>query len=93
MDLILENGVRLQVKTVEKLDKMGYAMPSFGKGNSKKSVKISEYADYAVVWIRQTGDFFIIPARLLDFKTTISLMANDSKYGQFKNNWNLLERG
>lgn len=85
-DLMVEHGVRIQVKSVQRRTKLGHAnvlsyriFPSKRltyDGNrliDRRDRKISDECDFVVVWGMEEDRFWVIPSHLLDGKQMVSL--------------------
>ncbi len=98
VDIILSNGIKIQVKTAmykQKLVKGGSSYRfQLRKGNRKKRANLSTYADVFIGYIIPENTFFIMPAKMLDKLTCLSFSMNTNmktKYKKYINNWGLLE--
>ena len=82
-DLLIENGIRIQVKSchlVKRNTQVAYFFnPSYRiimdkmKQISMKDRKMSDEADFVIVWGIDENRFWVIPAELLDGKNSVSL--------------------
>lgn len=101
VDVVLENGTRLQVKTVSRLQKShcGSACVTathVGFENGKRVKKyIPHTADFFVVWVIPWQEFFIIPViEVSKRKRSFSLARNYNKEGSlstYRGRWDLLK--
>ncbi len=102
VDIILENGTKIQVKTCNSVKKrVGVKQTTelyvfnLGKGNKKKKVKVSSYADFLICFIPKKDLFFIIPANDVGNTTSLSMTIKkglQTKYHKYINKFNLLRR-
>jgi len=105
IDLILENGTKIQVKTTSKIlnnKKVGVGAAAeyrfyLGKGNKKAKVKFSEYVDFLIFWAVKENKFWIIPSKILDMKIALTIGGlrkhRDNHYDIYENKWDSLNGG
>lgn len=97
VDLVLENRTLIQVKSITKPSKDGFIRACLAKGNQKKAIAYSKFVDFIIIYRIDTEDFFIIPAKELDFLTNLSIPTKkglkNSKYLKFINSWDILRKG
>ena len=98
VDIVPEDGITLQVKTVSHQTRSDGAYvvalgnTSYRKGNKIKT-KGNLAADFLVVWLVDINQFYIIPSGFIGKRVSITLNYNKSQFDQFKNNWQTLGRG
>ena len=97
IDIILENGKTLQVKTsnTHNGNSQSYVIPLMSakwiKGQKKRDIRIK--AKYFIIWAIPDNDFYIIPSKSFKNKTCIYLNANKrNKYSKFRNKWERLKK-
>ena len=100
VDIILENGIKIQVKSstaslrkqLRNRGKDYYSINLMRRG--KKTGNLKDSVDFVIVWAYRENDFFILPANKLRSHSSISLMRESkSKWYQYLNNWDSLRRG
>ena len=91
IDIILQNGLKIQVKTSIYREIPGRIHFCVTKGNDKLKIKLSNYVDFLICVTLPERNFYIIPCKELKIKATISI-SNKSKYNKYLNNWDLLKR-
>ena len=98
VDIILNNGVRIQVKTAMYKQKTicskCYRI-QLRKGNRKKRADISTYADFLIGYVIPENAFFVIPTNILKGMNCLAFTMKPnmtSKYKKYINNWDLLRR-
>jgi len=96
IDLVLENGTTIQIKSVVSLNKsnsytVGLAHSKWKKGKETKE-RQNLKADYLLVWVIPTNDFYIIPKERVGNKFCITMTAQKGAINYpFLNNWEILE--
>jgi len=96
VDLVIDNGIKIQVKSVGSPGRDGCFRCNLRRGNEKKPNNYIDLVDFIIVWVDETDDFYIIPSdRASGTSLTLSSFSDGSgsKYYAFKNYWKLLERG
>ena len=98
VDIVLESGKTIQVKTVgnryqhyhRKYCIVTFSSASWSKG---KQVKHSNglKADFVIIWTILEDKIFIIPANIIGEKVSITLGGKKTKYKKYLNNWDLLK--
>lgn len=95
VDIILENGNKIQVKTATKKLKnnrsSGYRF-NLTRGEKKKKLDFSLF-DFLICAIPSENAFFIIPSNEIKDKTGMVFTMNDNmktKYNKYLNNWKVL---
>ena len=99
VDIILSNGIRIQVKTAmykqQHLRGGRYYRFQLRKSDRKKRANISEYSDFLIAYVIPETAFFIIPVDIIAHFTCLAFSMNKnmkSKYSQYQNNWGLLRK-
>ena len=101
VDLILEDGQKIQIKTTnQKILNGGNGTKSLSyrfnlaKGDKKLPIKYSDYVDVIICWGVADNLFWIIPSVELDYKITLSITSSAkyslNKYAKFLDNWKIL---
>ena len=95
IDIILENRVTIQVKTVTKPNYTGeYYLVNFTNASYKKGKREKRssnlIADYVIIWLIDKNRFFIIPSKNIGKKLTISLGHSSGQFTKFEDEWELL---
>lgn len=102
-DLILDNGIRIEVKSAHRNNyrKKNVKPPcylfSFLGGSRNK--KVMKDFDYAICWALNDDLFYIIPSKEINgiavqiTDTSNKYRKDKSKYSKYKNAWKLLENG
>jgi hypothetical protein len=100
VDIILENGIRIQVKSSLKKfsDGKGHLAYRFGlaKGNKKRKIELKKYADVLICWGAEDDVFWIMPTEIVEGKFTLTLPYPNSYKSQYKkyiDAWKLLREG
>ena len=100
VDIILNNGVKIQVKTAmykQKNVKGGRCYRiQLRKGHQKGKLKLSRYVDFIIGFVIPENTFFIIPAKLIDGFYCLAFSMNKnmkSKYIKYIDNWEILRKG
>lgn len=93
IDVILETGLKVQVKTSWKSKKynswaFSFTQTTTVKGYQSRSKKSLEDIDFVILWAIGY-DFFVIPAKELD--TTHLTLSEGGKWDLFKDAWYLLD--
>lgn len=98
VDIVLENGITLQIKTISKVNHrergymVGLTTARYRKG--KPTERISKLtADFLITWLIDIDEFYIIPEEVVRGKSSICLNLEKSTYNNYKNNWKILRRG
>jgi len=102
IDVILQNGVRVQIKTSRKKasvrsDNRGSAecyrfTLKRGDYNNRKTLS-SKNVDFLICWGIETNNFWIIPTDKVDGLSQIAIpLSSKGKYRRYLNNWKLLGR-
>lgn len=91
-DLLLENGVRLEIKASRFYPEQNSYKFDMTYGHGR--VKIDqEFYDYLIVWCLDDNVFFIIPAEVISAQSKVSItLSENSKYASYKDAWNLLDQ-
>lgn len=96
IDIVLENGKTIQVKTVLKPNN------GFGHGCNvtfisaawKKGKKVNKHsrmvADFVIIWLVHRDEFFIISREVISNRSGISLGWEKSRFHVYRNNWDIL---
>lgn len=101
-DLILENGLRVQVKCSRDGNPVGgkthrFQIPIMERTYRAKGITRRGFGfrtDFVVIWIVKSNEFFIIPCSQLTSKTIISLSKNNpTGLYRFKDRWDQLIQG
>lgn len=102
VDLVLENGKTIQVKTTTQLGKredgfylgIDISSTSYTMGR-RKAPPTDLRADYFVVWFVERDEFYIIPRDVVasrNVKHCLSIAPDSGKgFAVYKNRWDLLE--
>jgi len=102
VDIILDNGIRIQVKSSLKQSsgsKDGrYLSYHFNtrKGNDKKKIDPSTYSDYFIFWGVEDDVYWIMPSNIVANKGTMAFPypgTDRSLFTKYINNWKLLKGG
>ena len=93
-DLVLENGLRVEVKSTHKLPQKRSHSYCFNFGNAGKKRLEDLNFNFVVCWCIDEDCFYIIPKQEIKAKTIgiYTIASNKSKYAPYKENWNLLKR-
>lgn len=95
VDLILENGKKIQVKASNSLHNYGGTRGNLfqlGRGNKKRRDG-SKFVDFYIFWVINSMDFWIVPSKKLSKVSSFAIpKTKTSVYFAYKNNWNLLRR-
>lgn len=99
-DLILDDAGKLfkiQVKKAYK-GKNSYACKVKKSNTNRKEVKYTKYSntdfDFAVIWLEEIDDYYIIPAKVFNdnnWSITMTPTNEDSKTFIYLRNWELLK--
>ena len=92
-DLILENGLRIEVKSSHKRENnpKGYIFSFLG--GHRKNIQKLDNIDFVICWCIDDDCFYIIPPKLIAAASiTICDTQSDTqlKYTSCKNNWGIL---
>lgn len=90
-DLILENGLRIEIKAGRLYPKdNAYKFDlTYGHGNQKDN---QDHYDYLVCWCLDDNVFFVIPVEVITAQSTVSItLAEKSKYAPYREAWDLLQ--
>lgn len=98
-DIVLYSNkfIRIQIKSgvICKKRKNSWRVEtrSFNRKTKKKYTK--EQIDYAVIFIHETADFYIVPVEVFNKVTGIRFNPHSTKekMHNYKNNWNILKEG
>ena len=100
IDIILENGKTIQVKTVTKplfdskksgrvyVVTLSSARYKKGKQSPQKN---NLKTDFMIAWLIQNDVFYIIPCKEIKGGKSVSLGYGISKYEKFRNNWEVVK--
>ena len=96
VDIILEDGRRIQVKTAMKQSerKNGHLAYNFSLEHlwHKEKAELSKTVDFLICVVPAENLFFIIPTRDWHPLHALFISVNGrSKYNKFRNNWQLLK--
>ena len=92
VDMILENGVRIQVKTASK----AYQSKTHNGGyyfctqrmESKEAAKLDELVDFLICTVPRDDAFFIIPTKIWNRKSNLYIpITLRGKWAKYKDNW------
>lgn len=83
IDILLENGKTIQVKTATIYGKDSCYRFKFGKREND--------ADFTVCWCLDSDIGYVIPTNELEPRYTIGIGRGVSKYDKYKDNWALLD--
>jgi len=96
VDLVLDNGKTIQVKTTTNKCYVnsyfvGLSSSKWRKGQQTKE-RQNLRADYLIIWVVPTGDIYIIPASIVGSKLSVTLTNSKSsnRYYFYANNWDIL---
>jgi len=95
VDLVLENGLRIEVKSAhkQKLKRTSGYHFSLRCGHEKK--KLQDSFDFIICWCLDDECFYIVPRGIIGEATEIAFYnvstQSRSKYKTFKDNWDLLK--
>ena len=97
VDLILDNGITIQVKSTQNLNRKNSYCVDLASSRWKKGKRTKEKqnlkADYLLVWIIPTNDFYIIPAKRIGNKFRVTLTQKKGNiYYPYLNNWEILDK-
>ena len=94
IDIILDNGYTIQVKTnsqTRKFPLLNFATANYKKGKKEHNSK-HLIADFVIVWLINYETFYIIPA--FEISTTmLSLNRLGGKWVNYINRWDILSKG
>jgi len=95
VDLILENGKKIQIKSANpqrsQQGRLNRCTFSLGRGNNKKKDGY-KFVDYYIFWAIGSKDFWVISAHVLKNKSCFTIPKRvSSKYYIYKNNWEQLK--
>lgn len=96
-DVLLENGLRIEIKSAHKLPQKRTNAYLFdlrrGYGHLSNAL---ECCDYLICWCIDDHLFYIVPSEMILPAMALAIYANSSKskskYASYKEAWNLLER-
>lgn len=94
-DIVLENGLRIEVKSARQYDKRFKKTYHFSiaTGHSQKKVDNSHF-DFLVCWCADDDVFYILPQKSVPSSAKFSLsISSDSKYFPYREAWDLLKEG
>jgi hypothetical protein len=100
-DMILSNGMRIQVKSANRVRQQrgsncfeyAFSFKSWRKRNRRYEPHPLSGIDFVILWAIEDDSFFIIPRKELTGKVYIRFGVNKrktSRYVPFLNNWTLL---
>ena len=93
-DLILENGLRIQVKTASNINyhKQGYKRYCFSFRNGYRNQNLDNF-DYAILWCVDDNIFYIVPPDMINHQTILISNTDDearNRFAPYKERWDLL---
>ena len=94
-DIVLENGLRLEVKTGHQYDRLYKNNYHFftATGHGQRVVGHRDY-DFLVCWCFDADVFYIVPQGSIPARKRFTLsISPKSRYFPFRGAWNLLEKG
>lgn len=94
VDIILENGIKIQIKTTNnplKNDKYQISLrgPNHFNGNKNRTA-YSLKSDFTIVWLIKINIFYIIPSAVLVGKKSVDFNTNTNFHKPYINNWDVL---
>jgi hypothetical protein len=90
-DLILENGVRIEIKSSHRSNGHGYLFTL--KGGARRKRQNLDDCDFLVCWAIDDDCFFIIPKEQVPAASLGIYRCDHGKYVIYKEKWDLLVRG
>ena len=98
-DLILENGLRIEVKSKHKQTIKDHDIYQFSlRGGHRKQNQNLDHCDFLICWCIDDDCFYIIPTSSITTEASAICIFNHSskrqwtKYLSYKENWELLQR-
>lgn len=96
-DIILENGLKIQIKTTMKQMENNWKTPvySFSLTARERKAPIDlTSVDFLICVILLDALFYIIPTKGMKTTSNISIpLSRNGRYEQYRNNWELLSNG
>ena len=96
-DIILENGLKIQIKTTMKQVENNWKTPVFSFSLTARERKIPidlSSVDFLICVILLDDLFYIIPTKGMKNTSNISIpLSRNGRYEQYRNNWELLSSG
>ena len=97
VDIILESGIKIQIKTAtsltkyyKKWDASGYFF-NMNRTEDKTNAQFDQQVDYVICTVPAEGLFFIIPTRDWVKRSSIYIPTSlRSKWAKYKDNWEVL---
>jgi len=88
VDVFLENGISIQIKTTNTyLISLTQTGVEHGRQISKKR---TFFADFMIVWVIPSDTFFIIPIEKIDTNKQSLWFKNNKQFDKYIDNWSLL---
>lgn len=92
-DLILENGVRIEVKSAHKhIAKRAERYLFSVRGGHRKERQNLDGCDFIICWCVNDDCFYIIPKTQVTQRTSICIGTQNSTFKPYKGNWEILNR-
>jgi len=95
IDLILEDGIKIQVKTTEskRWNRQWAYRFLISKGEERRRIRLVDKIDFLIAYIIPDNCFFIIPAEEIGDKKNLLIRPTEScKWFKYKGKWDLLKR-
>jgi hypothetical protein len=94
VDIVLDNGDTISVKTSLNKTSNGCHNIQFTGNRYRKNKKIKIYdqpkTNFVITWLISIDCFYIIPSSAIGKRFILSLGCNKSIWNKYKNNWNIL---
>ena len=97
-DLVLENGLRVEVKSSHLRKRQGSILPNYHftlKGGSRQKPQNLAECEFLILWCIEDNCFFVVPLQIIPQSQRaigITNINGNGKYQEYKERWSLLDR-